>query len=244
MKAGFCVLVLSASLGAHGQIFQFDAGSSSLFHAEGGGFHFTGPDSEGWFSAGLLNGRLLSGAFVQKQWRSYTIGAGDDAYLVSLPTDLFEGSHYFWGRGANVTFSSPRIKLSVFGGATSLQQVTPFFNGADAQTPIGYISADVKLTPKVNLFSRNVIGAQSTSISGFEFLLPAGWKSALALGVGDDRPYGALSLGGAWRWFKFKGAYVIANRNFERVGVSSQSSTENDKENLEIQFRPSESLNF
>ncbi|HEX4425807.1 MAG TPA: carboxypeptidase-like regulatory domain-containing protein, partial [Terriglobales bacterium] len=46
------------------------------------------------------------------------------------------------------------------------------------------------------------------------------------------------------RWFKFKGAYVIANRNFERVGVSSQSSTENDKENLEIQFRPSESLNF
>lgn len=244
VNAAFWIAILPASLAAHGQTFQFDAGSSSLFHAQGGGFHFTGSDYEGWLSAGLLNGQLVSGAFVQKQWRSYTIGAGDDAYLVTLPTDIFEGSHYFWGRGANIAFSSPGIKLSIFGGATSLRQVTPFFSGAQAQTPIGYISADIKITPKINLFSRNVIGTQSTSISGLEFLLPAGWKSALALGVGTDRPYGALSLAGDWHWFKFKGAYVIANRDFQRVGMSSPSSTENDKENLEIEFRPIDSFSF
>jgi hypothetical protein len=53
------------------------------------------------------------GAFLSRQWQGYTFGAGDHTIPLQFPTDIFDNSHYFLGRGASVTVKNER--LSVFG---------------------------------------------------------------------------------------------------------------------------------
>ncbi len=133
---------------ASSQTLQLEGGSSSLFQASGGSVDIHAPNYDGWAGLGSLDGHVRFGAFLSRQWQGYTFGAGDHTIPLQFPTDIFDNSHYFLGRGASVTAKDQRMSVFAFAGATSTGFIAPFFRGASPEDGVGLLFFDMKLTPK------------------------------------------------------------------------------------------------
>ena len=126
------ILLLANETTVKGQVFQLGAGTSSQYRAHGGSVAIRGLNYDGWMGIGSLDG-LSFGAFLRTQVDGYTLGFGDDAIPFRVPTDVFDNSHYFMGRGLSVARVRDGLSIFGFAGATSLGLGTPFFRGARVQ---------------------------------------------------------------------------------------------------------------
>ncbi len=179
---------------ASGQAVQLEGGSSSLFQASGGSVDIHAANYDGWAGLGSLDGHVRFGAFLSRQWQGYTFGAGDHTIPLQFPTDIFDNSHYFLGRGASVTAKDQRMSVFAFAGATSTGFIAPFFRGASPEDGVGLLFFDMKLTPKLRAVSRNMFSNRQTSINGLEWQ-PWTWtKAAFSAGMGANQGYLASSL--------------------------------------------------
>jgi hypothetical protein len=230
-------LFLNASL-ASGQAFQLGGGSSSLFQASGGSVEIHAPNYDGWMGLGALDGQVRLGAFLSTQWQGYTFGAGDHSIPLQFPTDIFDNSHYFLGRGASLTATEGRVRVFAFAGATSTGFISPFFRGASPQDGVGVLSLDMKLTPKLRAFSRNIFSNRQTLISGLEWQ-PWTWaRTGLSAGMGANQGYLASSLAADWQWISLKAGYIFAGDQFRRIVVQTPLNSETDRENILVTVRP------
>ena len=227
-----------------GQTFQLGGGSSSLFQASGGSVEVHAPNYEGWVGVGSLNGQMRLGAYLSTQWRGTTLGWGDNTIPFRFPTDIFDSSHYLLGRGASIAVKKKRFSLFAFGGATSQGFSSPFFRGARAENGVGLLFLDVKLTPKLQLFSRNIISNRQTSINGLEWQPRAGVKAALAAGVGANQGYLGSTVAVDRRWLSLKAGYFVAGSRFRRIVIQSPLSSETDRENILVTLHPKPFLDF
>src|SRR5258708_9690497 len=98
------------------------------------------------------------------QWQGYSRGAGAPPIPFQFPTDIFDSSHYFLGRGASVTVKKERVSIFAFAGATSTGFIAPFFRGTSPENGVGLGFFDMKLTPKLRAFSRNIFSNRQTGI--------------------------------------------------------------------------------
>src|SRR5689334_12527975 len=98
-----CLTVLIASAGAQAQVFRVQGGTSSLLNAEGGSVEFKAPNYSGALGLGFYNGKFEFGPETRSLFHGYTVLAGDDSVPFTLPSDVFDSSHYFSSRGAGVT---------------------------------------------------------------------------------------------------------------------------------------------
>ena len=223
---------------ASGQAFQLAGGSSSLFQASGGSVDIHAPNYDGWMGLGTLDGQLRLGAFLSTEWQGYTFGAGDHTIPLQFPTDIFDNSHYFLGRGASVTATEGRLKIFAFAGATSTGFISPFFRGASPQDGVGALFFDMKLTPKLRAFSRNIFSNRQTLISGLEWQ-PQTWaKTALSAGMGANQGYLASSLAADRQWISLKAGYIFAGDQFRRIVVQTPLNSETDRENILVTVHP------
>src|SRR6266496_6312974 len=88
---------------ASAQVFRVQGGTSTLLNAEGGSVEFKAPNYDGSVGLGYFDGRFRYGAETRRRFHRYTLLAGDEPVPFSLPTDVFDASHYFSARGIGVT---------------------------------------------------------------------------------------------------------------------------------------------
>lgn len=223
---------------AFAQVFQVGAGSSSLYHAQGGAVEVRGEGYEGWVGVGNIDGNMRFGGLLRTQVRGYTLTLGDDTIPFRLPTDIFNYSHYFLARGAGIAKVRDRLSLMAFAGATSSGYGVPFFRGARAEKGVGLLFLESPLMPTLRVFSHNVLSDRQTSIQGVEWQPRSGLRAALAGGLGSNQGYFASAVSADRGWISLKAAYVRAGNEFRRVAVRTPVTAEIDRENVLITLRP------
>src|SRR5690348_314673 len=136
-----CALILMTLMAAsaQAQVFRVQGGDSTLLNAEGGSVEFKAPNYDGSIGLGFYNGRLEFGANTRYLFHGYTILGGDNSVPFTLPTDIFDPSHYFSARGAGVTRTDKDSTIYAFGGTTSTWLGTGFFNAATSDSPVGIL---------------------------------------------------------------------------------------------------------
>src|ERR1700757_2829073 len=98
LRRAQCVLILLAMVmagRAHAQVFRVQGGDSTLLNAEGATVEFKAPDYDGSVGLGFYNGRVQYGGNTRYLYRGYTLLGGDENIPFTLPTDIFDSSHYF-----------------------------------------------------------------------------------------------------------------------------------------------------
>ena len=235
-----CAVILSLwlTLGAHAQVFRVQGGDSTLLNAEGASVEFKAPDYDGSVGLGFYNGKLEFGGDTRYKFRGYTMLAGDEAIPFNLPTDVFDASHYFSARGLGATRADATSRFYAFAGATSTLLGTGFFNAATSDRPAGILFYERKWNDQLKFFSRNIVSNTQTALQGVEWK-PKKWlKTALTGGTGSNQKYFASSLDAETDRLAFKTSYVITGDRFQRVTVISPLSSEVNKGNVQMLYRP------
>src|SRR5208283_3762721 len=88
---------------AAAQVFKVQGGTSTLLNAQGGSVEFKAPDYDGNIGMGFFAGHFEYGAEARTLFHGYTVLAGDDMVPFTLPTDVFDSTHYFSARGLGAT---------------------------------------------------------------------------------------------------------------------------------------------
>jgi hypothetical protein len=232
-----CLASLAVSTSAHGQAFALTGGSSSLFDAHGGSVEMRSPNYTGRLDFGYLDGPSL-GFSVLHLYHGALLDAGDQEIPLVFPTDLFDRSYYFFGRGLSVLHKTRDTRLFVFAGATSIGYWAPFLNVARTGSFTGAIFYERQLTPSLRWFSHNVFARRQTSIQSLEWSARKDIRMALSAGAGNNQAYGASSF----RWsnprLSVDASYAFTGSGFQRVEVSAPQLTESDRENIRVEFAP------
>jgi hypothetical protein len=239
----FLVWLLLMAAPAHGQAFKLQGGSSSLYGGHGGSLEVRGLNYTAQLGFGWLDGPRMGFSYAT-MYRGVLLNFGDQAIPFSLPTDLVNRSYYFLGRGASVSWKTPRRSLFLYSGFTSRSYMLPFFRAADAQAGAGLIFFENQITPQLRFFSQNVISARQTSIQSLEYSLSDRFKLAASAGIGNNQRYWATTLDLDRDWIAVQAGYTVAGENFRRVRVESPVTSENERENIRVELRPLEQLRF
>jgi hypothetical protein len=238
-----CALILLAVLlagSAGAQVFRVQGGTSTLLNAEGGSVEFKAPNYDGSVGLGFFNGHFEYGAQTRYLFHGYTVLAGDDAVPFTLPTDVFDGSHYFSARGVGATRKDADSTFYAFAGTTSTWLGTGFFNAAKSNDPAGIFFYQRRLSKRLIFFSRDILSNRQTLLQGVEYR-PNKWlKASLTDGIGSGQKYFASGLDAETQKLAFKASYVVTGNMFRRVTVISPMSSEVNKGNVQMLYRPNE----
>jgi hypothetical protein len=226
--------------GADAQVFRVQGGESTLLNAQGGSVEFKAPEYDGVLGMGFFDGRFELGGNTRYLSHGYTMLAGDENIPFTLPTDIFDASHYFSARGLGVTRTYENDRFYAFAGATSTWMGTGFFNAASSDSPAGVFFYEHKWNPQLKFFSRNIVSNTQTSLQGVEWIARKWLKTAATAGVGSNQKYFASSLDAETDKLAFKASYVLTGDRFERVTVISPLSSEMNKENVQLLYKPNQ----
>jgi hypothetical protein len=234
----FWILVGTCCL-ANAQVFKVEAGSSTLFDAQGGSLEFRSGDYSGDIGAGLVNGEFHYGASVERKLFGTTVKVGDDQVRLQLPTDVFDSSHYFLVRGIGLSRSSDENKVFVFAGATSQGFSTPFFSASGRDDAMGALFYETHLSQRLRFISHNVFAQRQTSLQSLEWSMRDGLTTAVSVGTGNNARYAATSVAVQRTKFELKGAYVSQGPNFKRLHApDTEFASEVEGANLSFTYRP------
>ena len=234
------IAIAMLTCGASAQVFRVQGGASTLLNAQGGSVEFKAPNYDGSLGLGFYNGKVQFGAETRYLFHGYTVLAGDDSVPFTLPTDIFDGSHYFSARGIGATRKDAKATVYGFVGTTSTWFGTGFFNAASSNDPVAIVFYERKLSRDLKFFSRDIISNRQTSLQGIEYH-PSKWlKTSVTGGLGSNQPYFASSADAETEKLALKTSYTITGDNFRRVTVISPMSSEVNKENVQLLYRPNE----
>ncbi|HZP18344.1 MAG TPA: hypothetical protein VFB00_10285, partial [Terriglobales bacterium] len=237
---GALLMLLLLAAGAEAQVFRVQGGASTLLNAEGGSVEFKAPTYDGSVGLGFYNGKVQFGAETRYLFRGYTMLAGDDSVPFTLPTDVFDASHYFSARGAGVTRTQADRSFYAFAGTTSTWLGTGFFNAASSDSPVAIFFYQRKLNDRLRFVSRNILSTRQTLLEGLEWS-PEKWaRAAVTAGIGSNQKYAAVSFDAENPKLAFKTSYVITGDMFRRVTVLSPMSSEVNKGNVQMLYRPND----
>ncbi len=237
--AVFATIATNATTAARldAQVYQIEAGTSSLLNATGISLETRRVDSSLVVSAGRLGDVFTVGALVKKRVRETTVSVGDDVVNFDLPSDLMTGSHYVPLRGVRIDRAHDGFRFSGFVGTTSILSGAPFFRGGTWGRPVVVAFAD-RSRSNYRLFSRNVVSARQTSIQGIEWRPRDELTVSAAGGIGNDQPYASSSISLDHRWLVGKAVVSSHPVGFRRIDVDAPMSSELQRENFSLVIRP------
>ncbi|MCL4522384.1 MAG: hypothetical protein M1453_09335 [Acidobacteria bacterium] len=239
-----CLAALAPSASAQGQAFKFQGGTSTLFGGHGGSVEVRGSNYTGRIGLGLLNGKLRYGMYYATTWHNILWGSGDQSIPFALPTDIFNRSYYFLGRGVSASWKDSRNSFFVYGGTTTLGFSTPFLSLAEDRGKAGALFYERKLTSSLRFYSHNVVAARQTSLQGIEWAPSERMRMAFTGGIGNNQRYWASSLSLDKEWIEVDASYSRAGDAFRRIRVEAPISSETDRENIRITLKPLSNLQF
>jgi hypothetical protein len=241
-RAHNALVVLIALLAgtAAAQVFKVQGGTSTLLNAEGGSVEFKAPNYDGNIGLGFFDGHFEYGAEARRQFHGYTLLAGDEMVPFTLPTDVFDSSHYFSARGLGVMKKDSESSLYLLGGTTSTWLGTGFFDAAKSNDLMGMLFYERKLTERLKFFSRDIVSDRQTSLQGLEWKQNKWLKASLAGGVGSNQKYLASAVDAETAKFALKASYVLMGNMFHRIAVASPLSSEVNKGNVQLLYKPNQ----
>jgi hypothetical protein len=232
-----CLACVGVVRTASGQAFSLTGGSSSMFDAHGASVEMHSPYYTGRLDLGFMNGPSL-GFSLLHLYRGNLLSAGDQEIPLVFPTDLFNRSYYFFGRGLSLLHKTKNTRLFMFTGVTSTDYWSPFLNVARGGSFTAAIFYERQLSSNVRWFSSNVYATHQTSIQSVEWTARKDIKMALSAGMGNDQAYGATSFSWNSRLLSVDASYALTGNAFKRIEITSPALTENDRENVRVEFAP------
>ncbi|MFZ0687687.1 MAG: hypothetical protein WAM89_19245 [Terriglobales bacterium] len=237
-KCVFLLLAVMLAESAAAQVFKVQGGTSTLINAEGGSVEFKAPNYDGSVGMGFFDGHFGYGAEGRSLFHGYTMLVGDETIPFVLPTDVFDGSHYFSARGIGATRKDSDSTFYVFAGATSTWLGTGFFNAATSNDPLGIFFYEKKVSDKLRFFSRDIVSARQTFLQSLEWKPGKRLKASLTGGVGSNEKYFASAVDLETQKLAFKASYVLMGDMFHRITIASPMSSEVDKGNVQMLYKP------
>ncbi len=119
-----------------------------------------------------------------------------------------------------------------------------FLSIARNDTPSGAIFYEQQITPTTRFVSRNIFSKRQTSIQALEWAARKDIKMALSGGLGNNQGYASTSFAMDKRWLLVDASYALAGPEFQRVLVATPQLSENDRENIRVEFHPWANVRF
>ena len=94
------------------------------------------------------------------------------------------------------------------------------------------------------MFSRNIISRRQTLLQGLEYQPNRSVRASIAAGIGSNQKYLAASIDAETQKLIFRSSYVLTGNSFQRISLASPLSSEVDKENAQLLYKPLESVSF
>jgi hypothetical protein len=244
--SGFSILLCGIflagiALPARAQVIQATGGTSNLFNATGGSLEFRGTNFTDRFDLGY-NGKLRSGFSMLRGFRGGIVDLGDQTLTFDLPTDIFDQSHYFLGRGMGFSRGNNDRKFYFFAGETANGFFAPFLNVATIDTPTVAFFYEIKLSARWKFYSRNAFSSRQTTIQSMQWSAKNDTHMAFSAGIGNNQPYGAFSFDHIGKHLIAEASYAAVGNNFRRVLAQTPQVSEPDRENIRIEVRPWENF--
>jgi hypothetical protein len=238
-----CALLMAATVlpaGAKAQVFRVQGGTSTMLNAQGGSVEFKAPKYAGSIDIGYFDGRLRLGAENRYQFRGLTLLTGDETIPFVLPTDVFDASHYFSVRGIGLTHTDSVLKYYAFAGTTSTWLGTGLFNAATSDDPVGMLFYERKISNHFKFVSRNILSRRQSLLQGLEYRPNRAVRASVTAGIGSNQKYFAASMDAETEKLIFRSSYVLTGHSFQRVSLASPLSSEVDRENAQVLYKPFE----
>jgi len=242
----FSLCSLLEALGAPragAQVLQATGGTSTLFNASGGSLEIRGPQFTNRIDLGYVGG-FREGFSLTRPFKRGILDLGDQTIPFRLPTDIFDQSHYFLGRGASFSRGNDDHKLFLFAGSTTQGFFAPFLNVAAIDTPTAALFYQATVSPTLKFYSRNAFSGRQTSIQALEWSAHKDMQLAVAGGLGNNKPYAAFSFSHTGNRLRADASYAFVGNEFRRVLAETPQVSEPDRENLRVEFRPLTSLHL
>lgn len=243
-KCALLVLAMLLAGRADAQVFRVQGGTSTMLNAQGGSVEFKAPKYDGSVNLGYFEGHLRYGAENRYQFHSFTLLTGDETVPFVLPSDVFDASHYFSVRGIGVSHKDSIGQYYAFAGTTSTWLGTGLFNAATSDDPVGMLFFERKVGDHFKFFSRNIVSRRQTILQGLEYRPNRSVKASLTAGIGSNQKYFAASLDAETQKLIFRTSYVLTGNSFQRISLASPLSSEVNKGNVQVLYKPLEFLSL
>jgi hypothetical protein len=217
-------------------VVEVQGGGSSLADGYGATANFWREGLDGWIGLGYLDG-FRAGAFLRKATtRGDTLGFGNSALILRLPTDIFAPGYNLLVQGVSFAGGSERTSYLLFGGASSAGVGAPSFQPTSIEQPMGALFLQHQVDPTLRLTTNLVLADRQTVLPGVQWQPTPDLTTGFVIGMGSDRPYAASSLSLRRGRFGVLASYVWNPDRFRRVAVPTPNQTEVDRENLMLTY--------
>jgi len=234
---GFVVLSLLATPGGVSAqtVVEVQGGGSTLNQGYGATANFWRSGVDGWIGLGYLNG-FRAGAFLRKSLGHDTLGVGNNALIMRLPTDVFTPGFNLLVQGVSFGGGNDRWSYMAFGGASSDGLSAPTFQATSIQQPLGAFFAQRRVAPTVRLTATTLFSQRQTILPGVQWQPLPDLTTAFVAGIGSGRPYAASSILLRQGPLGVKASYGWNPRRFRRAPVATPNQTEVERENITITY--------
>ena len=217
-------------------VVEVQGGGSSLSGGYGATANFWRSGVDGWVGLGYLDG-FRAGAFLRRAaGHGDTLGVGNSALNMRLPTDIFTPGYNLLVQGLSYAGGNRRTSYLVFGGASSAGLGAPAFQPTDIEEPMGAVFIRHSLQPNLYLTSSAVFAGQQTVLPGLEWQPSPDLTTGFTVGIGANRPYAASSVSVREGRVGLLASYVWNPDRFRRAPVPTPNQTEVDRENLTFTY--------
>jgi hypothetical protein len=230
-----CTLLSLPRLTRAQTVVEVQGGGSSLADGYGATANFWRSGVDGWVGLGYLDG-FRAGAFLRKSTGKDTLGIGNSAMVLRLPTDIFTPGYNLLVQGLSYAGGNSKTSYVVFGGASSAGVGAPSFQPTNIEQPMGAVFLEHTVEPGLRLTANAVFARRQTVLPGVLWQPTPDLSTGVVIGMGSDRPYAASSV--SWRegGFKLLASYAWNPDRFRRAPVPTPNQTELDRENLTITY--------
>jgi hypothetical protein len=230
-----CALASFAATGGAQTVVEVQGGGSSLVDGYGATANFWRSSVDGWIGLGYLNG-FRAGAFLRKALNKDTVGVGNTALVMRLPTDIFTPGFNLLVQGVSYARGNARTSYFGFAGASSAGVGAPSFQPTDIERPMGALFLQHQAAPTVRVTTSAIFADKQTVLPGLSWQPLPTVTTAFVAGVGSGRPYGASSLSLRQGRLEVKTSYVWNPDRFRRAAVPLPNQAEVDRENAAITY--------
>jgi hypothetical protein len=216
-------------------VVEVQGGGSSLVGGYGATANFWRPGVDGWIGLGYLDGFRV-GAFLRKAMKHDTLGIGNTALVIRLPTDIFTPGYNLLVQGVTYAGGNDRTSYLGFGGASSAGMGAPSFQPTDIEKPMGALFLQHRAAPTVRVTASVILADRQTVLPGLQWQPIPDVTAGFVAGVGSGRPYGASSLSLRQGPLDVKASYAWNPDRFRRAAVPTPNQAEVDRENVTITY--------
>ena len=230
-----CLLTCIAAQLAAQTVMEVQGGGSSLNGGYGATTNFWRSGVDGWIGLGYLDG-LRAGAFLRKSVGKDTLGVGNEALIMRLPTDIFTPGFNLLVQGVSYRGGNDLRSYLVFGGASSSGLGAPSFQATSIEEPMAAMFLQQRVAPTIRLTATTMFADEQTFLPGVQWQATPDITTGLVAGVGSGRPYAASSVMLRSGALGVKASYTWNPNRFRRAPVATPNQTEVDRENVTVTY--------